>query len=101
MPKDKIKLEDQGTCEIPCKMCVITYTEQPIDDQVYGDHITSLAKQQRTSSLFQHQRATDYEINFNNKKILARTDYLSRRIVREAIDIEKRFDNMNKRDDVT
>lgn len=100
-PKTKIALESQGVYEIPCLDCDQTYigqTNRRVNVRK-EEHQNSVRKNEKTSSLAQHVSATSHNIDFQNTKVLANIEHLKSRIIREAIEIEKRPDNMNSRDD--
>nr|XP_023012846.1 uncharacterized protein LOC111502900 [Leptinotarsa decemlineata] len=79
-PKDKIINESQGIHETPCSDC----------DRTYSDPSSSLSK---------HYQKTGHNIDFANTKTIASAKTLQTRIIREAIEIEKRTFCLNKRDD--
>lgn len=102
-PKDKIQLENQGIYEIPCKVCPATYigqTNRRINARI-AEHKNAVKKEEKTSSLFQHMKETGHEINFADSKLLFNTEHHHKRIIMEAIEIEKHPHNMNKRDDTS
>ena len=99
--KTHIPLENQGVYEIPCKAC----------DQVYigqtnrrikvrrDEHINAVKKQEPASSLAQHVSLTSHTIDFENTRMITAIEKKTTRIIREAIEIEKRTNCMNTRDD--
>lgn len=98
--KDKIPLEAQGVYQIPCSTCEKVYvgqTNRRISVRL-EEHKNAVLKKVTTSALVQHIQETKHEIAFNNTKILANEEHSRRRIIREAIEIERRI-NMNARDD--
>nr|XP_023024234.1 uncharacterized protein LOC111512359 [Leptinotarsa decemlineata] len=100
-PKDQIPLESQGVYEVPCHDCDRTYigqTNRRINIRK-DKHKLAVKGKITTSSLFQHVLQTGHNINFDNTKILASNENFHSRTIREAIEIEKRPNNMNKRDD--
>lgn len=100
-PKEKIPLECQGVYEIPCADCDKTYvgqTNRRISVR-REEHVLAVHKKTKTSSLVQHIDATGHKINFDGTKMLAKIEHFKKRITREAIEIEKRPDNLNTRDD--
>ena len=100
-PKTKIPLEGQGVYEIPCRDCSQSYigqTNRRINVR-RDEHANAVAKDERTSSLAQHVKATGHTIEFEKTKILANIEQKTKRIIREAIEIEKRPRNLNTRDD--
>ncbi|XP_077778802.1 uncharacterized protein LOC144326219 [Podarcis muralis] len=102
-PKDKIQLENQGVYEIPCKVCPATYigqTNRRINARI-AEHKNAVKKEEKTSSLFQHMKETGHEINFADSKLLSNMEHHHKRIIMEAIEIEKHPHNMNKRDDTS
>lgn len=100
-PKDRINLEEQGVYEIPCRMCPASYIGQTNRRMSVrrDEHSNLVAKKERTSSLYQHQAATGHDIDFEGTKMLAKIEHQNKRIIREAIEIEKHTESMNKRDD--
>lgn len=99
--KKPIPLEAQGVYEIPCLDCNKSYvgqTNRRISVRKQ-EHVHSVRNHQTTSSLFQHMKATGHSIDFDNTKMLANIEHYKSRTIREAIEIEKRPQNLNKRDD--
>ena len=100
-PKDKIPLENQGVYEIPCKDCDRSYVGQS-NRKISArrdEHMNDVKRKVTTSSLAQHVINTGHNIDFENTKTLHRCENYSKRIIREAIEIEKRPNNLNSRDD--
>lgn len=61
--------------------------------------MNAVRKDEKTSSLAQHVRTTSHRIDFDNTRMVANIEHYTSRITREAIEIEKRPQNLNKRDD--
>lgn len=100
-PKDKIHLEDQGVYEVPCKNCTKTYigqTNRRISVRT-EEHKLAVRNKTATSSLAQHVIETGHAIDFENTRTVMRSTHLRTRTVREAIEIDRRPNSMNKRDD--
>jgi hypothetical protein len=100
-PKDIIALEDQGVYEIPCYSCPSSYigqTNRRINIR-RDEHKNAVLNKDTTSSLTQHVLTTGHEINFSDTKVVAKIQHYTQRIIREAIEIEKRPLSLNKRDD--
>lgn len=100
-PKDRVPLENQGVYEIPCKGCERTYigqTNRRIAVRA-AEHKNDVRNKTTTSSLTEHVLATGHAIDFENTKTLAKHTNLTARIIREAIEIDKRPHSLNKRDD--
>ncbi|XP_058045388.1 P2Y purinoceptor 1 isoform X3 [Ahaetulla prasina] len=96
--KDKTELENQGVYEIPCTACPTTYigqTNRRISARI-EKHKNSVKKEEPTSSLVQHLKATGHDIDFKKTRTIAKTEHFNNRIIREAIKIEKRPHSMNK-----
>lgn len=99
--KDIIPLEAQGVYEIPCGGCNQVYigqTNRRISARV-KEHVLAVKRDLSTSSLAQHSRSEGHRIDFDNTKTLATVPHMLPRIIREAIEIQKRPHSMNKRDD--
>ncbi|XP_074028540.1 uncharacterized protein [Leptinotarsa decemlineata] len=100
-PKDKIINESQGIHETPCSDCDRTYvgqTNRRVPSRVY-EHQLAVRKSDPSSSLSKHYQKTGHNIDFANTKTIASAKTLQTRIIREAIEIEKRTFCLNKRDD--
>ena len=67
--------------------------------RVRREHKNAVAQKTQTSSLAQHVLSTAHKIDFQNTKIIAKSENLATRTIREAIEIEKSSNNLNKRDD--
>uniref|UniRef100_A0A670YCL4 Acyl-CoA thioesterase 12 n=1 Tax=Pseudonaja textilis TaxID=8673 RepID=A0A670YCL4_PSETE len=83
-PKDKNQLENQGVYEIPCNNCPATYigqTNRRINARI-AEHKNAIRREENTSSLFQHLKATGHEINFKGTKLISNTEHSSKRIIR-------------------
>lgn len=99
--KDRIHLEAKGVYEIPCGDCSQTYVGQT------GRYMSTRLKEHRravdhletTSSLAQHVTATGHSIDFEGMEALTSIESRGLRTLREAVEIERRPHNMNKRDD--
>lgn len=99
--KDIIPLESQGVYEIPCGSCNRVYvgqTNRRVSNRV-EEHTRSVFREDPKSALFQHVKDTSHRIDFDRAKTVAVEKHLWPRIYREAIEIVKRPDNLNKRDD--
>ncbi|KAK4873011.1 hypothetical protein RN001_015040 [Aquatica leii] len=100
-PKTKIDLESQGVYKIPCKYCDGCYmgqTNRRVNIR-REEHRNAVIKQESTSSLAEHVRKTSHEINFDETKVIANVEHKTKRIIREAIEIEKLPNSLNTRDD--
>ncbi|KAK4887865.1 hypothetical protein RN001_004136 [Aquatica leii] len=100
-PKTKIDLESQGVYKIPCKDCDGCYVGQT-NRRVNikrEEHRNAVIKQESTSSLAEHVRKTSHEINFDETKVIANVEHKTKRIIREAVEIEKLPNSLNTRDD--
>lgn len=100
-PKQKIPLESHGVYEIPCKDCEKSYvgqTSRRINVRV-KEHSNNVRRRATTSALANHVVEFGHTIDFDNTRTLASLDYNLPRVFREAIEIEKRPNNINKRDD--
>jgi hypothetical protein len=63
------------------------------------EHKLAVNKMETTSALAQHAKKEGHSIDFDGMRPLAMVSHLCSRIVREAVEIEKRPLNLNKRDD--
>lgn len=63
------------------------------------EHKLAVTKLDQSSTLAQHVLASNHTIDFKNTNSIAQTNKLESRIIREAIEIEKRDHAMNIRDD--
>lgn len=100
-PKDRIPLENQGVYEIFCNNCDSSYvgqTNRRISVRL-EEHKHAVRQGLSTSSLAQHVKLTGHSIDFENAKTIANIEHLTCRVAREAIEIEKRPNCMNVRDD--
>lgn len=99
--KDRIPLEEKGVYEVPCGDCEKTYVGQTSRHMStrLREHRRAVDQGQSTSSLFQHFEKTAHTIDFDGIKSLAAVSHYTARTIREAIEIERRPHNMNKRDD--
>jgi hypothetical protein len=99
--KDKIPLEGWGVYEIPCGECASTYVGQTGRNfsMRKEEHMLAIKNNTKTSALAQHARDFNHIIDFEHMKPLAIVNHLTTRITREAIEIERRPNNLNKRDD--
>nr|XP_023023038.1 uncharacterized protein LOC111511257 [Leptinotarsa decemlineata] len=96
-PKDQIPLESQGVCH-DCGRTYIGQTNRRINIRK-DEHKLAVEGKVTTSSLFQYVLQTGHNINFDNTAILASNENFYSRTIREAIEIEKRPNNIKKRDD--
>ncbi|XP_023311228.1 uncharacterized protein LOC111691923 [Anoplophora glabripennis] len=99
--KTKIPLEGQGVYQIPCGDCEKSYigqTNRRVQTR-REEHRNAVEKNQATSSLAQHAKNTGHKINFEETRIIANIEHKTKRIIREAIEIEKHTKNLNTRDD--
>ena len=99
--KDKIHLDGKGIYEIPCKDCTGVYigeTGRRISNRVI-EHRNCLRRDEKTSALVQHERKHSHQVDLQEAKVIAPVSNHRQRIIREAIEIEKRPHNFNKRDD--
>ncbi|GJQ81844.1 hypothetical protein Trydic_g9871 [Trypoxylus dichotomus] len=100
-PKETISLENPGVYEIKCETCQSSYigqTNRSISTQK-EEHRNAVKQRTTTSSLVKHVIDTGHKIDFEDVRMLARSENLTDRITRPAIEIEKRSANLNKRDD--
>jgi hypothetical protein len=101
--KDKVHLEEKGVYEIPCQDCNKSYigqTGRRISNR-RKEHELAVKQFSKSSALAQHSVSNLHKIDFKNTKTLASINFLKPRLVREAIEIEKRPVNLNTRDDGT
>ena len=100
-PKDTIQNESPGVYEIPCADCPRSYigqTNRRINNRVY-EHKLALRKLEPSSALTKHHNETGHTFDFNKTKTIATIEHLKTRTIREAIEIEKHQNCLNKRDD--
>jgi Reverse transcriptase (RNA-dependent DNA polymerase) len=99
--KDHINLEGRGVYEIPCGGCHKTYIGQTGRNMSARsqEHVNAVDRGEKTSALAQHAKEENHIINFSGMRSLASVEYLAPRIIREAIEIERRPHTINKRDD--
>ncbi|XP_045466657.1 uncharacterized protein LOC123675351 [Harmonia axyridis] len=100
-PKDTIDNESQGVYEIPCSACSRTYigqTKRQITNRVY-EHQLAIRQGDPTSALFKHYSEMGHNVDFEGCKTISAEKTLTCRIIREALEIEKRPNCLNKRDD--
>lgn len=100
-PKDTISNEHQGIYEIPCSECPRTYigqTNRRVSSRVY-EHQLAVRQSDPSSALAKHHLETGHKIGFEHTKTIATERNLKSRIIREALEIERRPDCLNKRDD--
>ncbi|KAK5642036.1 hypothetical protein RI129_008203 [Pyrocoelia pectoralis] len=101
--KDHIPGESQGIYEIPCSECCRSYigqTNRRLNIRAQ-EHNLAIKQFNTSSSLACHRMDTGHQINTSNIKLLATAYTLNERIIREAIEIEKRPLALNKRDDTS
>ncbi|KAK5647713.1 hypothetical protein RI129_002605 [Pyrocoelia pectoralis] len=101
--KDHIPGENQGIYEIPCSGCCRSYigqTNRRLNIRAQ-EHNLAIKQFNTSSSLACHRMDTGHQINTSNIKLLATAYTLNERIIREAIEIEKRPLALNKRDDTS
>ena len=87
--KEIIPLEDQGVYEIPCGGCNKSYvgqTNRRISVR-RDEHKNAVAQRIQNSSLAQHVLSTGHKIDFKNTKTIAKSENLTTRMIREAIEI--------------
>lgn len=99
--KDHIPLEARGVYEVPCGSCERTYvgeTNRKVSARI-AEHKVDIMNKNLKNSLAQHVYQSQHTIDFKNSKVLAREDYKPMRVIREAIEIEKREHALNVRDD--
>ncbi|KAG5886168.1 hypothetical protein JTB14_024848 [Gonioctena quinquepunctata] len=97
-PKDNIANESQGIYEIPCSECPRTYigqTNRGVTSRVY-EHPLAVRLLDPSSAPSKHNEETGHIIDFDHTRT-ERT--LQARVIREALEIEKRPNCLNKRDD--
>ncbi|KAF2892433.1 hypothetical protein ILUMI_13739 [Ignelater luminosus] len=89
--KTKINLENQGVYKIPCGNCDRSYVGQTNrrTNMRKEEHQNAVQRNEKTSSLAQHAKATSHTINFENTRSIANIEHKTKRIIREAIEIEK------------
>ncbi|GLV37544.1 hypothetical protein CBL_20356 [Carabus blaptoides fortunei] len=63
------------------------------------EHIRAVKQRDTSSSLTSHFLDTGHNIDFDNTRTIASIQQFTSRIIREAIDIEKRAETLNTRDD--
>jgi hypothetical protein len=99
--KDKVHLDNRGVYEIPCTNCNKTYIGQTGRKMSHRmqEHRLNVKQFEKTSALAQHVVDELHVIDFKNAKSLATLNILYPRMVREAIEIEKRPQNMNNQKD--
>ncbi|GJQ65641.1 hypothetical protein Trydic_g7731 [Trypoxylus dichotomus] len=88
-PKETIPLENQGVYKIKCETCQLSYigqTNRRITTR--KEEHRNAVKQRTTSSLAKHVIDTGHKIDFEDVRMLARSENLTDRITREAIEIE-------------
>ncbi|KAK5644103.1 hypothetical protein RI129_007948 [Pyrocoelia pectoralis] len=101
--KDHIPGENQGVYEIPCSGCCRSYigqTNRRLNVRAQ-EHNLAVKQFNTSSSLACHYMDTGHKIDTSNIKLLAAINTLNERIIREAIEIEKRPLSLNKRDDTS
>jgi hypothetical protein len=94
-------LENQGVYEIPCGSCDKSYigqTNRRISVRV-DEHRLAVEKKEKSSALALHVIASGHKIDFNRCRTVATEQGLANRLMREAIEIEKRPTCLNKKDD--
>lgn len=99
--KDKIHLESHGVYEIPCGSCDKTYvgkSNRKISARV-AEHRVDMTNKKLTSSLVQHTLEEGHKIDFDNSRVIANIENETVRTFREAIEIYKRKNILNNRDD--
>ncbi|GJQ88363.1 hypothetical protein Trydic_g19497 [Trypoxylus dichotomus] len=99
--KDRTLPEDEGVYETACSECDRSHVEQTNRRiKVRREKRRNVVfKKEPTSLLAQHRLLTGHTIDFDNTKILTKNENLTTRIIREAIETEKRPKNLNKQDD--
>lgn len=100
-PQQKITNDTTGVYEIPCADCNRTYVGQSnrrIHERMW-EHIRSVKKGDNTSALSQHLNSTGHNIAFEQTKTIATIANTSERKIRETIEIYKRPNSLNNRED--
>jgi hypothetical protein len=95
--KDHIPLESHGVYEVPCASCNKVYigqTNRRISTRL-EEHRLAVKKGTEVSGLAQHAKKTGHSIDFEATKVLATGHKYDTRIIREAVEIEKRPQNLN------
>ncbi|KAK5650479.1 hypothetical protein RI129_001509 [Pyrocoelia pectoralis] len=101
--KDQIPGESQGIYEVPCDGCIRSYigqTNRRLNVRAQ-EHQLAIKQHNTSSSLATHRLETGHHIDTGKIKLLAPAYTLQERIIREAIEIEKRPLALNKRDDTS
>ncbi|GJQ79189.1 hypothetical protein Trydic_g5435 [Trypoxylus dichotomus] len=91
----------KGVYEMFCKNCNLSYigsTNSKISVK-REEHKITVRGGYTTSALAQHVLMAGHKINFKSTNTIGMSEHLSPRIIREAIEIEKRPKYLNKRDD--
>ncbi|GJQ71837.1 hypothetical protein Trydic_g11516 [Trypoxylus dichotomus] len=101
IPKGRIPLEAQGVYEIPCRNCNLYFmgqTNRKIRVTREGHKLWVRAKQSALT-LAQQVLMTAPKIDLEKTITISTSERLPTRIIREAIDIRKRQNNLNKQND--
>ena len=99
-PKDDLGLRTPGIYSIPCS-CGTEYigqTGRQISTRL-KEHIGCVKKlKTEKSAIAEHFHNTNHSIDFENTKVIAKIDNYRDRTIREAIEIIKHPNNINKED---
>jgi len=99
--KDKISNESHGVYEIPCKSCSKAYigkTNRRVSARI-SEHKVDVKNKKTTSTLAMHTMTEGHLMDFDKARTIVSLDSEPKRIYREAIEIHKRVESLNTRDD--
>jgi predicted GIY-YIG superfamily endonuclease len=97
--KDKLDQHNfKGVYRIDCSCgkCYIGETGRSFNTRIKEHSADIKNERTRTSALAEHSLTTKHHIRLEDTKILAKEDHLLKRRIREAIEIIKNPDNLNR-----
>jgi hypothetical protein len=80
----------------PCGKCYIGETGCSFNTRIKEHSADIKNERNQTSALAEHSLTTKHHIRLEDTKILAKEDHLLKRRIREAIEIIKNPDNLNR-----